>query len=88
MTRHRKDPSSPNDSGDMGAIREGDARSHCNDCNEVARLGRVARNALMNGDFPRVIAVLDVLASLAGASGPLTFAQEGEGDATLADRAN
>ena len=34
----------------------------CNDCNEVTpRLARVAKNALLNGDFPRVIAILDRL---------------------------
>jgi hypothetical protein len=30
----------------------------------VARLAVVAKNALMNGDFPRVIAVLDAVARL------------------------
>jgi hypothetical protein len=36
----------------------------CNDCNEVTpRLARVAKNALLNGDFPRVIAILDELAA-------------------------
>jgi hypothetical protein len=30
----------------------------------VARLAAVAKNALMNGDFPRVIAVLEAVASL------------------------
>lgn len=34
----------------------------CNDCNEVVpRLARVAKNALLNGDFPRVIAILGLL---------------------------
>jgi hypothetical protein len=34
----------------------------CNDCNEVTpRLARVAKNALLNGDFPRVIDILDRL---------------------------
>ena len=34
----------------------------CNDCNEVTpRLARVAKNALLNGDFPRVIEILDRL---------------------------
>ena len=38
----------------------------CNDCNEVTpRLARVAKNALLNGDFPRVIAILDRLAARA-----------------------
>ena len=36
----------------------------CNDCNEVTpRLARVAKNALLNGDFPRVIEILDRLSS-------------------------
>lgn len=34
----------------------------CNDCNEVTpRLALVAKNALLNGDFPRVIEILDRL---------------------------
>lgn len=34
----------------------------CNDCNEVTpRLARVAKNALLNGDFPRAIEILDRL---------------------------
>ena len=38
---------------------------NCNDCNEVTpRLARVAKNALLNGDFPRVIGILDRLSSL------------------------
>ena len=46
---------------------EGATSSHagpiCNDCNEVVpRLARVAKNALLNGDFPRVIAILDQMA--------------------------
>lgn len=37
----------------------------CNDCNEVTpRLARVAKNALLNGDFPRVIGILDRLSLL------------------------
>ena len=40
---------------------------NCNDCNEVTpRLARVAKNALLNGDFPRVIGILDRLSG----SGP------------------
>ena len=40
----------------------GHAGPICNDCNEVVpRLARVAKNALLNGDFPRVIAILDRL---------------------------
>ena len=36
----------------------------CNDCNEVVpRLARVAKNALLNGDFPRVISILDQLST-------------------------
>ena len=36
----------------------------CNDCNEVTpRLARVAKNALLNGDFPRVIGILDRLSA-------------------------
>ena len=34
----------------------------CNDCNEVVpRLAGVAKNALLNGDFPRVLEILDRL---------------------------
>src|SRR6185369_9378437 len=34
----------------------------CNDCNEVTpRLALVAKNALLNGDFPRIIEILDRL---------------------------
>jgi hypothetical protein len=37
----------------------------CNECNEVTpRLARVAKNALLNGDFPRVISILDQLSDL------------------------
>jgi hypothetical protein len=37
---------------------------NCNDCNEVTpRLARVAKNAHLNGDFPRVIGILDRLSS-------------------------
>jgi hypothetical protein len=40
----------------------GHAGPSCNDCNEVVpRLARVAKNALLNGDFPRAIAILDRL---------------------------
>ena len=42
----------------------GHAGPICNDCNEVVpRLARVAKNALLNGDFPRAIAILDRLSS-------------------------
>src|ERR1700690_3582348 len=38
----------------------GHAGPKCNECNEVTpRLAVVAKNALLNGDFPRVIAILD-----------------------------
>jgi hypothetical protein len=34
-----------------------------NDCKEVTpRLARIAKNALLNGDLPRVISILDALA--------------------------
>ena len=40
----------------------GHAGPKYNECNEVTpRLARVAKNALLNGDFPRVIAILDRL---------------------------
>ena len=40
----------------------GHASPICNDCNEVTpRLARVAKNALLNGDFPRAIEILDRL---------------------------
>jgi hypothetical protein len=49
---------------DLSASIDIHKRAQCNDCNEVVRLAAVAKNALMNGDFPRVIAVLDVVARL------------------------
>jgi len=42
----------------------GHASPKCNECNEVTpRLARVAKNVLLNGDFPRAIAILDRLAA-------------------------
>jgi hypothetical protein len=37
-------------------------RPSCNECNEAACLAGVARNAMMNGDFPRTVGVLDAIA--------------------------
>jgi hypothetical protein len=46
----------------LGESTSGHAGPKCNECNKVtARLARVAKNALLNGDFPRVIAILDRL---------------------------
>ncbi len=52
-------------SNDLAASSDRYKRAECNDCNEAARLARVAKNALLNRDFPRVIAVLDLVAALA-----------------------
>jgi hypothetical protein len=46
---------------DLAASRDGHKRAECNDCNEAARLAAVAKNSLMNGHFPRVIALLDTV---------------------------
>ena len=54
----------------------------CNDCNEVTpRLAGVAKNALLNGDFPRVIAILDRL-SFPTAGVRQIGTQKDESDAT------
>ena len=46
----------------MSAVTNGHARRNCNEGNEVVpRLARVAKNALMNGDFPHVVRLLDQL---------------------------
>jgi hypothetical protein len=48
--------------GALDAATVGHGSPICNDCNEVTpRLARVAKNALLNGDFPRVIEILDRL---------------------------
>ena len=48
--------------GEATAGHAGPICNDCNDCNEVTpRLARVAKNALLNGDFPRVLAILDRL---------------------------
>lgn len=58
-----------NRNGFFDEVASGHAGPNCNDCNEVtSRLARVAKNALLNGDFPRVIGILDTLSSL-GATG-------------------
>jgi hypothetical protein len=58
-----------NQNGLFDAVTSGHAGPNCNDCNGVtSRLARVAKNALLNGDFPRVIGILDQLSSL-GMSG-------------------
>ncbi len=47
----------------------GHASPKCNECNEVTpRLAAVAKNALLNGDFPRVIEILDRLSARAVAA--------------------
>lgn len=52
----------------------------CNDCNEVVpRLARVAKNALLNSDFPRVVAILDRLSCPKAGVRQMT-AHEGESD--------
>jgi hypothetical protein len=56
---------------DLTAVTHGHARPNCNECNEVVpRLARVAKNALMNGDFPHVARCLDRLAGRAAADEP------------------
>ena len=58
----------------------GHAGPKCNECNEVTpRLAGVAKNALLNGDFPRVIAILDRLAAR-GARAEEAGDQAGERD--------
>jgi hypothetical protein len=48
------------ETGAFEEVTSGHAGPICNDCNEVTpRLARVAKNAFLNGDFPRVIAILD-----------------------------
>jgi hypothetical protein len=50
---------------DLSAVTHGHARPNRNDCNEsVSRLARVAKNALMNGDSPHVVRLLDRLSGL------------------------
>ena len=54
----------PRQDGALEDATSGHAGSLCNDCNEVTpRLARVAKNALLNGDFPRVIEILDRLSN-------------------------
>jgi hypothetical protein len=56
---------------DLSAVTHGHARPNCNECNEVVlRLARVAKNALMNGDFPHVMRLLDQLAGWVVADEP------------------
>jgi hypothetical protein len=59
-------------SADLSAVTHGHARRNCNECNEVVpRLARVAKNALMNGDFPHVVRLLDRLSgSVVADDGP------------------
>jgi hypothetical protein len=52
--------------GVLNEATSGHAGPKCNECNEVTpRLAAVAKNALLNGDFPRVIAILDRLSARA-----------------------
>ena len=64
-TRPHVECKNANQNGAFDEASLGHARPNCNDCNEVTpRLARVAKNALLNGDFPRVIGILDRLSSL------------------------
>lgn len=60
------------ENGDLDQSTPGHVRPNCNECNEVTpRLAIVAKNALLNGDFPRVIAILDQLAAPEAIAAPL-----------------
>jgi hypothetical protein len=62
ITRPRVEGIDPKQDGALGEVTSGRAGPICNDCNEVTpRLARVAKNALLNGDFPRVLSILDRL---------------------------
>ena len=64
-TRPHVECKNANQNGAFDEASLGHARPNCNDCNEVTpRLARVAKNALLNGDFPRVIGILDQLSAL------------------------
>lgn len=61
--------------GTFDEVKASHAGPICNDCNAVTpRLARVAKNALLNSDFPRVIGILDQLAGRAEESSPETAA--------------
>lgn len=63
----------------LDKVTSGHAGPTCNECNEVTpRLAAVAKNALLNGDFPRVIAILDRLSARAVRAEDAGV-QEGEG---------
>jgi hypothetical protein len=48
------------DSAGLAVPKRGFGRVYCNECNERAsRLARVAKNALVNADFPRLLALLE-----------------------------
>ena len=53
---------------DLSAVTHGHARRNCNEV--VPRLARVAKNALMNGDFPHVVRLLDRLSGWVVAEEP------------------
>ena len=55
---------------DLSAVTHGHTRRNCNECNAVRRLARVAKNALMNGDFRYVVRFLDQLARRVGMDEP------------------
>jgi hypothetical protein len=48
------------DSVGLAVLKRGFGRVYCNECSErVSRLARVAKNALVNADFPRLLALLE-----------------------------
>lgn len=62
LTRPHVECISARQNGVLDESTSGHAGPNCNDCNDVrARLARVAKNALLNGDFPRVISILERL---------------------------
>jgi hypothetical protein len=55
-------PGGGRDSAEIAVPKRGFVDPRCNECGDrVSRLAGVAKNALMNGDFARVIAVLGEL---------------------------
>jgi integrase len=65
LTRPHVECKNPGEATGFEEATSGHAGPNCNDCNEArARLARVAKNALLNGDFPRVVSILDQLSGL------------------------
>jgi hypothetical protein len=62
--RQDVDPTKGHQDEGLGESTSGHAGPKCNECNEVTpRLAAVAKNALLNGDFPRAIEILDRLSA-------------------------